>query len=64
MLILDEELLAGNYCNLLRAELPATIIWLTLLQRNRLHLASSFVLAQELPDGAFWTMNLGRNLAN
>ena len=56
MLILDEELLAGDALDLRCTQPPAAKFWLLLLERDGFYNTSSIVLAEELPDGALRTM--------
>ena len=64
MLILDEELLAGNVLDLLLSELPAAIIRLNLLVRDTFYYISSLILLQKLVDGALRPTDHCRNLWN
>ena len=64
MLILDEELLAGDALDLRCIQLHATKFWLVLLERDGFYKTSSIMLAEELPNGALRTMYHQRNLAN
>ena len=64
MLMLDEELLAGDALDLRCTQPPATKFWLVLLERDRFYYTSSIMLAGELPNGALWAMYQEGNLAN